>query len=171
MFARYLNFLANRKMKSGVSMSAAAAAIRTAGSETEEIASIFVFRGEKALIGQRRDNDKYTLPGGHIKLGESPYQGAVRELFEETNIRIQNANELQYFGPVYTSAGVLVHLFLLDMGVPGSNEDESISTKNDPDEEVYSWEWLVKGSAKWNTAIYNLHGLVNESFKALGLME
>jgi putative (di)nucleoside polyphosphate hydrolase len=51
-------------------------------------------RAGRAFIGRRMDGPEHTdathvwqLPQGGIDLGEDPYQAALRELYEETNIR------------------------------------------------------------------------------------
>lgn len=41
----------------------------------------------KILLLKNKDNT-YELPGGHIKKGEIPINGAKREFFEETGIKI-----------------------------------------------------------------------------------
>lgn len=174
MLEGYLKHLMQKKeheLKRGQRMSTSISSIQSAGQGIQEIASIFVYRGDSVLIGKRKDCDKYTLPGGYIKENESPYQGAVRELYEETNLRVEKEADLSYFGPIYTSKNSLIHLFLLNLAIPFDERDQEVSTKNDPDDEVYEWEFMTKGSARWNTAMFNLYSTVNESFKALGLME
>jgi ADP-ribose pyrophosphatase YjhB (NUDIX family) len=41
------------------------------------------------LLIRRTDNDKWSLPGGAIDLGETVRQAAVRETLEETGIRCE----------------------------------------------------------------------------------
>ena len=40
------------------------------------------------LMGKRRDNGKWTNPGGHLNEGESPVAGAAREVKEETGLNL-----------------------------------------------------------------------------------
>jgi 8-oxo-dGTP pyrophosphatase MutT (NUDIX family) len=40
----------------------------------------------KILLIQRADNGLWALPGGGLEVGESPAQGAVREVLEETGV-------------------------------------------------------------------------------------
>ena len=48
-----------------------------------EVSTVAVFDGDKMLWGKRRDNSRYTNPGGHLDPGEDPKAGAKRELMEE----------------------------------------------------------------------------------------
>lgn len=48
-------------------------------------AAVINGRGEILLI-QRADNSKWAMPGGALEVGETPAQGAVREVFEETGV-------------------------------------------------------------------------------------
>lgn len=47
---------------------------------------------QQILIGKRKGAHApyYSIPGGHIELGESFEQTAIREVFEETNLQIVN---------------------------------------------------------------------------------
>jgi len=40
------------------------------------------------LLMQRSDNAHWGLPGGYVELGESVAEAAVREVFEETGVRV-----------------------------------------------------------------------------------
>ncbi|WP_053947267.1 NUDIX hydrolase [Halolamina sediminis] len=57
-------------------------------------AGVFVRDGDAVLLMQQADRDsewatggEWTLPGGHPEYDESPREGAVRELEEETGLR------------------------------------------------------------------------------------
>ena len=40
----------------------------------------------RVLLGKRRDGAGWTLPGGHLELGESPEVAARREIFQESSL-------------------------------------------------------------------------------------
>ncbi len=63
----------------------------------------FVFDGERVLLTRLRDRD-WDIPGGHIDTGESPEQAAVREVWEETSVRVEiidpiGFHEVEIFAP------------------------------------------------------------------------
>lgn len=43
----------------------------------------------RLLLIQRADNGKWAMPGGLLEVGETPAEGVVREVFEETGARCQ----------------------------------------------------------------------------------
>ena len=44
-------------------------------------------REGQILLIQRADNGKWAMPGGGLEVGESPAQGVLREVLEETGVR------------------------------------------------------------------------------------
>ena len=50
--------------------------------------ALFNPAGELLLL-HRKDNDKWTMPGGTLDFGESLTQCAIREVFEETGLQIR----------------------------------------------------------------------------------
>ena len=56
-----------------------------------------IYDGDKVLVQQKVDDDYsgITFPGGHVEKGESFTDAVIREVFEETGIRIKN---IRYFG-------------------------------------------------------------------------
>ena len=53
-------------------------------------ARVILMCGEKILLVQPRRSQYWNFPGGGVKKNEQSEQGALRELYEETGIRIQN---------------------------------------------------------------------------------
>ena len=51
--------------------------------------NIALFEDEKILLTKRKDFGVWCLPGGHIDPGESVAQAAIREVSEETGLKIE----------------------------------------------------------------------------------
>lgn len=100
------------------------------------VASIVVCSGDKMLMLQRRDNDKWTFPGGHLNDDESFIDGAVRELFEEAGIKA-NPDELILLGDKQTFQGKTIHVYLYKV-----NNEVATTASNDPDKEAKQFKWL-----------------------------
>ena len=81
--------------------------------DTNESVIIVVVKGDKSLIVQRSKTDywmplHWSLPGGHIMIGETPYHAGKRELKEETQL---NANTLVYIGTKSTYDNNKLYLY------------------------------------------------------------
>lgn len=119
--------------------------------ETNEVALIQVTNGTGCLLlGKRNDNGKWTLPGGHLNQGESPEEGARRELYEETGLTAESLSFLRTVEPTKPGAPRL-HCFTAFATGNAHND-------HDPDEECDEWEWVdVRGGMP--PEIYDkLHG-------------
>lgn len=76
-------------------------------------------KGGRILLVKRRyppGAGKWSIPGGHLELGESLYEAAIRELYEESGISgdpigIVNIDELV----VYGDGKVKYHYVLIDV--------------------------------------------------------
>ena len=87
------------------------------------------------LHGKRRDNNKWSLPGGGADNGESKLKCAIRELKEETGLTIK---DLKYWGKKTVKDGsktIEVSLFIgkcpknLNLKVCGDPDDEMMHFK------------------------------------------
>lgn len=129
-----------------------------------EVASVAVIDGDNLLMGRRLDNDKYTLPGGHLEEGEDPVQGAFRELKEEANIDpkfIYKLGSEQVAGK--DGQNRIIHSFV---AFGRHTHDTSL----DPDHEVGKWNWI---STKGGLPVPDteLHSSKNVTLKLLGLQK
>jgi 8-oxo-dGTP pyrophosphatase MutT (NUDIX family) len=93
------------------------------------------------LMGERKDNGKHTTPGGHLEKGEDPAEGAVREVFEESGVKLKPEDLTHIESRNVTKPGgerLKVHAFKTDFG----KKLPKTTTKHDPDDEVHSWNWV-----------------------------
>ena len=137
-------------------------------SESNEVSSIVVMDGTRTLMGQRKDNQKWTTPGGHLEDGEDPSEGMARELFEESGIKL-SPSELQHLvdKKIVTPDGkkLIIHAYKYDWG------GEKPTVKNDPDKEVKRWEWIETKNGLPENILENLHSPKHVGFKHLGLIK
>ena len=84
------------------------------------------------LMGKRNDNDLWTNPGGHIENGECAYEGAIRELKEETGLDCVDIDLVK----VAKNGSMLVYVFETKV-----DWDQEIDCSKDPDKECDDWEY------------------------------
>jgi len=51
-------------------------------------AVVFDEARQRVLLTQRQDNQRWCLPGGHMEAGESAAEACIREVWEETGLRV-----------------------------------------------------------------------------------
>lgn len=101
------------------------------------------------LLGKRRDNDLYTLPGGSANEGETPKECALRELLEESALTPHSISEAK---TQTNPDGLVLHVFTAYVsGQPHGNLD--------PDAECEEWKFHPVPNGELPKKIYNnLHG-------------
>ncbi|MBA3351555.1 MAG: NUDIX domain-containing protein, partial [Blastocatellia bacterium] len=88
------------------------------------------------LLGRRNDNDKWTVPGGHLDEGEAPADGARRELKEETGLDPDTISPVTTF---VTKTGL--NIFVFSAFVTGTPHG-----RDDPDGECEEWKFYPTDS-------------------------
>ena len=58
------------------------------GKDIESVSKVIVRWKNKCLFLKRATEETWELPGGHLEVGEKFKAGAIREVFEETGIKI-----------------------------------------------------------------------------------
>jgi ADP-ribose pyrophosphatase YjhB (NUDIX family) len=152
-------------------------------SKSEEIipffAAVIVVDSKKKnfLLGKRLDDGQWTAPTGGAVLGEFPKKTAIREVFEEAAIALDES-QLQEL-PMGYAQGKPVHCYL---AILTPEQMKCVSSDNDPDEEVKTWKWIpIMGklpepmdenrSATMLNAKMHLAGIMMKSYENLDAME
>lgn len=132
---------------------------------TKQVASIAVINGDRLLMGKRNDNQRITLPGGHLNQGEQTLTGAARELLEETGIKV-DPKMLHLLGSeevtTFTGKQMIIHSYAC-FGHFDTN------TELDPDQEVQHWKWIDISRGLPYAVSSNLHSPKNTTLRLLGL--
>jgi 8-oxo-dGTP pyrophosphatase MutT (NUDIX family) len=124
-----------------------------------QIAKIAAFKDGQLLMGKRRDNGKWTQPGGHLEPGESPTEAAHRELKEETGLDSDGMMH-RLDRKTVKDGQIVVHAFKTEVtGEP--------RTEFDPDEEFTEMRWLDPESMPAEV-MRNLHSKPDVVLEALG---
>jgi len=61
--------------------------------DTEDTAGVWISYDNRCMLCLREDG-RWSIPKGHIQIGEEPIDGALRELVEETQIMLNGTPEL-----------------------------------------------------------------------------
>jgi len=120
----------------------------------KQVAAIAIINDHHMLMGKRRDNRRWTNPGGHLNEGEDPVAGAVREVKEETGLDLNPHLFKHIETRVVTKKDgekIKVHGYRVDL-----RNKPTTSMKQDPDAEVHRWHW-IKLDTELDHICDNLH--------------
>jgi 8-oxo-dGTP pyrophosphatase MutT (NUDIX family) len=90
---------------------------------------------DNILMGCRNDNKKWTMPAGKINKNEDPYEGAIRELKEETGLDVEDIKLVGSFWD--KDRNLLLYLFKVE-----PDPKQMLDASKDPDQEVESWHFM-----------------------------
>lgn len=128
--------------------------------------SVALFAGTQLLMGKRRDNGKWTLPGGGLEPNELPFMGALRELEEEAGFEALSLTPLgAETVQGRTGRTVTVHAYKASV-----NEPIATRTSQDPDLEVAAWEWVETSKGLPKEIVENLQSPRNVVLMKLRLL-
>jgi 8-oxo-dGTP pyrophosphatase MutT (NUDIX family) len=65
----------------------------------------------RILLIQRADNRKWAMPGGLLEVGETPVEGVLREVVEETGFQCQAISLIGVFDSRYCGTTYPLHLY------------------------------------------------------------
>ena len=96
---------------------------------TKVAVNMLVIKDGKALFLKRKGGSgdkKWCMPGGHLEFKEKLLKGAVREVKEETNIKVKNARFLCVSDDVFTKKHYITVFFVADhaSGIPKITEKD-----------------------------------------------
>lgn len=135
-----------------------------------EVATVALLSVEdhKMLMGKRRDNKRWTNPGGHLDGGENPLTGAVREVQEETGLELGEDDLVHLRSKVVTKrdgAKIRVHAYKAYLG----GQKPRGTSKHDPDKEVSMWRWVKTKGGLPRYIVNNLHVPLKDNVLLSGL--
>jgi 8-oxo-dGTP pyrophosphatase MutT (NUDIX family) len=65
----------------------------------------------RILLIHRSDNKKWVMPGGLLEVGETPAEGALREVYEETGVRCDVISLVGIFNSRFCGTTYPLHLY------------------------------------------------------------
>lgn len=135
----------------------------------KRVSTVAVIHKGKIILGKRRDNKKWTPPGGHLNPGETPLAGAHRETLEEIGMKMDPARLKAIGNEVVTKPdGTTIHVYAFRYDCAG---DEDIDITHDPDKEFTELARVGIGQGLPKPFVDELHVPMKDNvlFKALGL--
>lgn len=134
----------------------------------KKIASVAVMVGERLLIGKRSDDQRWNLPGGHVDEGETPVQGAIRELEEETGIKAKASDLVLLCDPqkVNTFTGKTIEVYSYLLVLPKMAE---VTQEGEDEGEAHDWYWTNISNGIPADIAQNWHNKTDATMDALGL--
>jgi ADP-ribose pyrophosphatase YjhB (NUDIX family)/DNA-binding XRE family transcriptional regulator len=97
----------------------------------------FLIKDNKILLTKR--NNKYTIPGGHIRVNETSEEALIREFKEETNIDVEISNFVATLENFFNLKGNDHHEIVIYYKLNILNEE---NIKFTPDQEKTTFEWV-----------------------------
>lgn len=110
---------------------------------------VIVVRQGKVLIGRRNGKNGYntwSMPGGHLDVGETPEDTAVREVFEETGLVVANPQFIGYTNDIFPEAHK--HYLTLWVAVEYTSGKPRVTDTHEMD--AFKWVGLAELNQKHN---------------------
>src|SRR5262245_2895813 len=102
--------------------------------------------GDILLVRSKKWHDLFSLPGGKVEWGESREQAFIREIYEETSLKITNVRfaivQDCIFSPEFWRKGHFVmHDFIADLDPSCSKQQVKLN------DEAYHFDWIAPQKA------------------------
>ena len=112
-------------------------------------ASVFVInpKNKKILLVHHKKFNKWVQPGGHIEDDETPEEAALREVYEETGVKVQLLGrrfprEDDYIRPLGIQKNRNnrgdIHIDIIYLAIPVNNIDTTVNVKENLDAKWFS---------------------------------
>lgn len=98
--------------------------------------AVILQRADCILLGKRKSEHgqgTFSVPGGHVEMGEEPYDAAVREVLEETGITLTELEFIGFTNDVFSQDKHYVTLYF-------TTHCDQEPVNKEP-EKCESWEW------------------------------
>jgi len=109
---------------------------------------VAIIRGAKVLLGLRKGSHgagEWSLPGGHVDIGEDPVDTCVREVREETGIKIDPPSPIGWTNDVMIDDGLHYITLFFQTAVPNHVEAELLE-----EDSAEEWRWFGKSDLPEN---------------------
>lgn len=110
---------------------------------------VIIVRQGEVLIGRRNGKNGYntwSMPGGHLDVGETPEDAAVREVLEETGLVVANPRFIGYTNDIFPNAQK--HYLTLWIAVEFTSGEPRITDSHEMD--AFEWVSLAELAQKEN---------------------
>ena len=103
---------------------------------------------EEILLIRRADNEMWAMPGGLLEVGETPAEGVVREILEETGIKCQITKLIGIYDSRLWGTTSPFHIYqLLFLGLPLPSKPINPPSHEN---EIISYKWFTESSLPEN---------------------
>jgi ADP-ribose pyrophosphatase YjhB (NUDIX family) len=116
-----------------------------------------VLKDDLVLVMWRKkhSNEYYVFPGGHMRKGETPEENAIREIFEETTIKVKEMELAYEFKDYAKPEEVSIDYLFVGRWVSGEPELSGEESRRADEDNQYKPMWVEVGEVS-NLLLYPL---------------